>query len=65
MKQVTDTGSIQGYVDAVLAANAQSVADYKAGKQAALGFLVGQIMKMSKGSANPAAVNELLKKALG
>lgn len=65
LKQVTDTGAIQKLVDDVLAANAQSVADFKAGKQAAMGFLVGQVMKASKGSANPAIVNELLKKALG
>ncbi len=65
LKQVTDTGAIQKLVDEAIAANPKSVEDYKGGKQAALGALVGQVMKLSKGSANPAAVNELLKKALG
>lgn len=65
LKQVTDTGAIEKIVDEVLAANEQSVADYKAGKDKAFGFLVGQIMKASKGKANPAMANELLKKKLG
>ncbi len=65
LKQVTDTGAIQKFVDEAIAANPKSVEDYKGGKQAALGALVGQVMKLSKGSANPATVNELLKKALG
>jgi len=65
LKQVTDPGAIQKLVDEAIAANPKSVEDYKGGKQAALGALVGQVMKLSKGSANPAAVNELLKKALG
>lgn len=65
LKQVTDTGAIQKLVDEAIAANPKSVEDYRGGKQAALGALVGQVMKLSKGSANPAAVNELLKKTLG
>ncbi len=64
LKQVTDTGAIQKLVDEVIAANAKSVEDYRGGKTAALGALVGQVMKLSKGSANPATVNELLKKTL-
>jgi aspartyl-tRNA(Asn)/glutamyl-tRNA(Gln) amidotransferase subunit B len=63
-KQVTDTGAIEPIVDAVLAANAESVEKYKAGKQNVIGFLVGLVMKESKGKANPAMVNTLLKKKL-
>jgi len=49
----------------VLAANPKQVEQYKGGKSAVLGFLVGQVMRASRGQANPAAVNELLKKKLG
>ena len=49
----------------MLAANAQQVADYKAGKEKAFNSLVGQVMKASQGKANPAQVNEILKKKLG
>lgn len=63
--QVSDTGAIEAFVDAVLEANAKVVADFKAGKQAALGFLVGQVMKQSKGKASPQIVQELLRKKLG
>jgi len=52
-------------VDGVLAANAQQVADYKAGKEKAFNSLVGQVMKASQGKANPARVNEILRKKLG
>lgn len=62
--QITDTGEIEAIVDAVIAANPQSVADFKAGKERALGFLVGQIMKQTKGRANPEMVNNLLKERL-
>ena len=61
---VSDTGALQKTVEEVIAANPQSVADYKAGKQKAIGFLVGQTMKAMKGKANPAAVNEILVKLL-
>jgi aspartyl-tRNA(Asn)/glutamyl-tRNA(Gln) amidotransferase subunit B len=64
LKQVTDTGAIEKVIAEVLAENAASVAEYKAGKDKMFGFFVGQIMKKSGGKANPAAVNELLKKAL-
>ncbi len=64
-KQVSDTGAIDKIIDEVLAQNQQSVDDFKAGKERAFGFLIGQIMKVSKGQANPAVVNELLKKKLG
>ncbi|MBP2641252.1 MAG: gatB [Firmicutes bacterium] len=63
--QISDSSAIIGIVDAVLAANPQSVADFQAGKERALGFLVGQIMKQTKGRANPEMVNTLLKERIG
>ncbi|WP_137936184.1 Asp-tRNA(Asn)/Glu-tRNA(Gln) amidotransferase subunit GatB [Chitinivorax sp. B] len=65
LKQVTDTGAIEAIIDEVLAANANMVAEYKSGKDKAFNALVGQVMKASKGKANPAQVNELMKKKLG
>lgn len=62
--QITDTGALEDLVKKVIAANPQSVADYKAGKKKAIGFLVGQIMKETKGRANPGVVNQLLTKNL-
>ncbi|TAL32946.1 MAG: Asp-tRNA(Asn)/Glu-tRNA(Gln) amidotransferase subunit GatB [Spirochaetes bacterium] len=62
--QVTDTSAIEAIVDKVLAENAQSVADFRSGKGKALGFLVGQVMKESKGKANPQMVNEILARKL-
>ena len=62
--QVSDSSEIEKIIDDVLAKNAQSVTDYKNGKEKALGFLIGQIMKESKGKANPQVVNELLIKKL-
>jgi aspartyl-tRNA(Asn)/glutamyl-tRNA(Gln) amidotransferase subunit B len=62
--QVSDAGELAALVKQVLGANAESVADYKAGKQQAFGFLVGQVMKVSKGQANPQMVNELIQKEL-
>ena len=64
LEQVSDTGAIEKFVDEALAENPQSVADYKAGKDKAIGFLVGQIMKKSKGKANPGMVQQLLKQKL-
>ncbi|MCQ2381155.1 MAG: Asp-tRNA(Asn)/Glu-tRNA(Gln) amidotransferase GatCAB subunit B, partial [Acidaminococcaceae bacterium] len=64
LEQVSDTGAIEKFVDEAITENPQSVADYKAGKERAIGFLVGQIMKKSKGKANPGMVQELLKKKL-
>lgn len=60
LKQVTDEGAILEIVKKVVDANPQSVSDYKAGKDKAIGFLVGQIMKESRGKANPQIVNKLL-----
>jgi aspartyl-tRNA(Asn)/glutamyl-tRNA(Gln) amidotransferase subunit B len=65
LKQVTDAGAIEKVVDEVLAANAKQVADYKAGKEKAFNALVGQVMKATKGRANPAQVNEILRRKLG
>ena len=65
MAQVSDTGALDGMADQVIAENAKSVADYKAGKTPALQFLVGQVMRLSKGKANPGMVGEILKRKLG
>lgn len=64
MKQVSDTSEIEAIIIRVIESNAQSVEDYKNGKEKAMGFLVGQIMKESRGKANPKLVNELLLKKL-
>lgn len=62
--QISDEGAIKRIVEQVVANNPQSVEDYKAGKQKAIGFLVGQVMKESKGKANPALANKLLVEVL-
>lgn len=62
--QVSDEGAIKAMIDEVLKNNPQSIADYKAGKDKAMGFLVGQTMKASRGKANPQIINKLLKEAL-
>ncbi len=62
--QITDTTEIERIIDNVLSANPQQVTQYRAGKDKVFGFLVGQIMKETKGKANPNQVNELLKKKL-
>ncbi|ABA58475.1 aspartyl/glutamyl-tRNA(Asn/Gln) amidotransferase subunit B [Nitrosococcus oceani ATCC 19707] len=64
LKQVTDTASIEKLIDEVLAANPQQVTQYQGGKDKLFGFFVGQVMKTSKGKANPQQLNELLKKKL-
>ena len=64
LKQVSDDGAILEIIDAILAANTDKVEQYKSGKDKLFGFFVGQTMKASKGSANPAKVNELLKQRL-
>jgi aspartyl-tRNA(Asn)/glutamyl-tRNA(Gln) amidotransferase subunit B len=64
LKQISDSGEIGKIVDQVLASNVQQVADYKAGREKAFNSLVGQVMKASKGKANPAQVNALLKQKL-
>jgi len=65
LKQMSNSGELERIIDEVLAANAKSVEEYRAGKDKAFNALVGQAMKASKGKANPAQVNELLKKKLG
>lgn len=64
LKQISDTGALEKIIDEVLAANPKQVEQYKGGKTTVAGFLVGQIMKASRGQANPAVVNELLKAKL-
>jgi aspartyl-tRNA(Asn)/glutamyl-tRNA(Gln) amidotransferase subunit B len=64
LKQISDSGALEGIVDEVLAANEKSVEQYRAGKEAAINALIGQAMKASKGKANPAQLTELLKKKL-
>ncbi|MCR5194673.1 MAG: Asp-tRNA(Asn)/Glu-tRNA(Gln) amidotransferase subunit GatB [Alphaproteobacteria bacterium] len=64
MKQITDTGAIEKIIDEVIAANPSQVEQYKSGKTGLLGFFVGNVMKKSGGSANPAVVNEILKNKL-
>ena len=62
--QITDTDAIEKIVDEVLLGNPKPVADYKGGNTKSIGFLVGQVMKASRGKANPAMVNKLLKEKL-
>jgi aspartyl-tRNA(Asn)/glutamyl-tRNA(Gln) amidotransferase subunit B len=61
LKQITDTGAIEAYVDEVIANNPSQFEELKGGKDKMMGFFVGQVMKMSKGKANPAQVNELIR----
>ena len=65
LKQETDTGAIEAMIKDVLAANEKMVEEYKSGKEKAFNGLVGQVMKAAKGKANPAQVNELMKKLMG
>lgn len=65
LKQVSDTGAIEAICDEVIGANPEKVAEYQGGKDKLFGFFVGQVMKASKGSADPQTVNELLKAKLG
>ena len=64
-QQSTDTGALEKIIDEVIAANPKQLEQYRGGKTTVIAFFVGQVMKASKGSANPALVNELLKKKLG
>jgi len=64
LKQITDTGAIEKTIEEVMAANPKQLADYRSGKDKLFGFFVGQVMKVTGGKANPAQVNELLKKKL-
>ncbi len=64
LRQVTDSGAIESAIDAMLAANADKVGEYRAGKDKLFGFFVGQVMKATGGKANPATLNEILRKKL-
>jgi aspartyl-tRNA(Asn)/glutamyl-tRNA(Gln) amidotransferase subunit B len=64
LKQMNDSGALEAIIDEVLAANPDNVEQFRAGKEKAFNALVGQAMKASKGKANPAQVNEMLKKKL-
>jgi aspartyl-tRNA(Asn)/glutamyl-tRNA(Gln) amidotransferase subunit B len=64
LRQVTDSGAIEAAIDTVLAAQAEKVAEYRAGRDKLYGFFVGQIMRATEGKANPGLVNELLRKKL-
>jgi aspartyl-tRNA(Asn)/glutamyl-tRNA(Gln) amidotransferase subunit B len=64
LKQVSDSGAIEKIVDEIIAANPAQVAEYRSGKEKVFGFFVGLAMKASKGKANPAQLNEILKKKL-
>ena len=65
LKQISDSGALAKIVDEVLAANPKQVEQYKGGKASVFGFFVGQVMKASRGQANPGTVNQLLKERLG
>jgi aspartyl-tRNA(Asn)/glutamyl-tRNA(Gln) amidotransferase subunit B len=65
LKQVSDDGAIIAMIDEIMGANEDKVAEYRSGKEKLFGFFVGQVMKASKGSANPQVVNKLLKEKLG
>jgi aspartyl-tRNA(Asn)/glutamyl-tRNA(Gln) amidotransferase subunit B len=64
LKQVSDSGAIEQIIDEVMAANAKSVEEFRSGKEKAFNALVGQVMKASKGKANPQQVNDLLRQKL-
>lgn len=64
LKTVNDEGALRKTVEEVIAANPQSVADFKSGKEKAIGFLVGQTMKAMKGKADPGMVNRVLREML-
>lgn len=65
LRQISDSSALEKIVDETLAVNQRQVEQYKGGKTGVMGFLVGQVMKASRGQANPAVVNEILKKKLG
>ena len=64
LQQITDTGAIEAMVDEVLANNAKAIEQFRSGNEKALNAIVGQVMKASKGKANPAQVQELIKAKL-
>ena len=64
LRQITDSGQLEPMIEAIIAANPDQVSQYRAGKEKVFGFFVGQVMKESKGKANPRQVNEILKRKL-
>ena len=64
LKQITDTGAIEAMIDEVIAANPSQLAEYRGGKEKLLSFFVGAVMKASKGKANPAQLNQMLREKL-
>ena len=64
LRQITDSGAIEQAIDAIMAANPKQLAEYRSGKDKLFGFFVGQVMKATQGKANPAQLNELLKRKL-
>ena len=64
LKQITDTGAIEAMIDEVIAANPSQLAEYQAGKEKLLSFFVGAVMKASRGKANPAQLNQMLREKL-
>ncbi len=64
LRQISDAGAIEKIVEQILAANAKQVEDYRSGKEKAFNSLVGQVMKATQGKANPAQVNEILRRKL-
>ncbi|MDC1288267.1 Asp-tRNA(Asn)/Glu-tRNA(Gln) amidotransferase GatCAB subunit B, partial [Gammaproteobacteria bacterium] len=64
LRQITDSGAIESLIDDVIAANPEQVEQFRAGKEKVLGFFVGQVMKQSRGKANPGQVNALLRARL-
>jgi aspartyl-tRNA(Asn)/glutamyl-tRNA(Gln) amidotransferase subunit B len=65
LKQMNDSGELEGILDGIIAANADNVAQIRAGKDKAFNALVGQAMKATRGKANPQQVNDLLRRKLG
>jgi aspartyl-tRNA(Asn)/glutamyl-tRNA(Gln) amidotransferase subunit B len=64
LRQITDTSAIEQAIDEVMAKSQQQLADYRSGKDKLFGFFVGQVMKATQGKANPAQLNEILKRKL-
>jgi aspartyl-tRNA(Asn)/glutamyl-tRNA(Gln) amidotransferase subunit B len=64
LKQITDTGAIEAMIDEVIADNPSQLAEYRAGKEKLLSFFVGAVMKASRGKANPAQLNQMLRDKL-
>ena len=64
LKQISDTGAIAEAIDQVMAGNVSKVEEFRSGKDKLLGWFVGQVMKQTRGKANPSVVNEILRKKL-